>query len=382
MAPKRGRQRDGCRALAAQVTLAPQAILAPQATGGYMRLLDAHTHVFPQYAELAVRTMDAAGVELAISLEWHDGFGETLVDHLRIFGRYPGRFIVFGNVDFSRIGESGFGARAAEQLERDAGAGMAGLKIYKALGLEYRNPDGSFIRVSDHRLDPVWQKAGELGLPVLIHTADPVAFWQPVDDGNFWSGVLYGEYSWWSYYRKGYPSRDELLAERNDVIGRHPDTVFIAPHLGSRADSPQAAADDLDRLPNLYYDFSARIPVMGLPGRHAETTRDLLIRYQDRILFGTDLIFDDTNVPTGMQAQALYQPYELPLNGAEPEAKYVETSAAFLRSHVDFLTTSKIQTEPPFKRTTGAVSIQGVDLPAPVVDRICWQNAARILRMQ
>ncbi len=118
-----------------------------------IRIIDAHTHVFPEYADLAVRVMDRCGVERSVTLEWHDGFGETLSCHLAAFGRYPGRFTVFGNVDFARINETGFGAAAAGQLERDVAAGMRGLKIYKALGLEYRHPDGSFWRVDDERLD-------------------------------------------------------------------------------------------------------------------------------------------------------------------------------------------------------------------------------------
>ncbi|MBP1636723.1 MAG: hypothetical protein H6Q10_3297, partial [Acidobacteria bacterium] len=114
-----------------------------------MRVVDAHTHVFPEYVELAVRVMDRCGIERAVTLEWHDGFGETLAAHLAVFARYPGRFTVFGNVDFRRINEPGFGEAAAERIERDVAAGMRGLKIYKALGLEYRHPDGSFWRVDD-----------------------------------------------------------------------------------------------------------------------------------------------------------------------------------------------------------------------------------------
>ena len=150
-------------------------------------------------------------------------------------------------------------------------------------------------------------RAGELGLPILIHTADPVAFWQPVDDHNFWNGVLYGEYAWWSYYRKGFPSRDELLAERNEVIRRHPRATFICPHVGSRADSLDLAADDLDAMPNLFYDLSARIPILGLPGRHA-TGRRFLIEFQDRVLFGTDSIYDDTNVRPASRPSASTSP--------------------------------------------------------------------------
>ena len=213
---------------------------------------------------------------------------------------------------------------------------------------------------------------------MLIHTADPPAFWQPVDSQNFWNGVLYGEYAWWSYYRKGYPSREELLAERNAVIRRHPRTLFIAPHMGSNASCLDAAADDLDALPNLYYDLSARVPILGLPGRAART-RELLLQYQDRILFGTDSIFDDTNVPTGMQAQCLYQPYEIPLDGADPEVRYIETTAAFIQSHLDFLRTDRVQDNPPFKRTTAGYSIQGLALPEAVCEKLLWRNAARLL---
>ncbi len=343
------------------------------------RIIDAHTHVFPQYAELAVQTMDRAGVACSVTLAWHDGFGDGLREQLAVFSRYPERFIVFGNVDFRRINEPDFGKVAAEGLARDVAAGMRGLKIYKALGLDYRHADGSFWRIDDERLDPIWAQAGALGIPVLIHTADPVYFWQPVNDANFWNGVLYGEYDWWTYYRKGYPSRDELLAERNAVICRHPETTFIAAHIGSNSESLDLAADDLDAMPNLYYDLSARIPVMGLPGKHAARSRAFLLEYQDRILFGTDSIYDDTNVPTGLQAQCLYQPFEIPLDGADPHARYVDTSVDFLQSHLDFLLTDRVQEHPPFKRTTLGYRIQGLALPDAVCAKLLHGNVERLL---
>jgi predicted TIM-barrel fold metal-dependent hydrolase len=343
-----------------------------------MRLIDAHTHVFPKYAELAIRVMDRCGIERVVTAEWHDGFGATLERHLEVFRRYPGRFTVFGNVDFSRINEPGFGSEAARQLERDVAAGMRGLKIYKALGLDYRHPDGTFWRVDDERLDPIWAKAGELAVPVLMHTADPPAFWQPVTERNAWNGVLYGEYAWWSYYRKGFPSPDELIGERNEVIDRHPDTVFICPHVGSRSEGLTLAADDLDAFPNLFYDVSARLPELGLPGRRHHA-REFLARYQDRVLFGTDVIYDDINVPTGMQAQCLYQPGEIPLGSADPGERYVETTIAFIKSHLAFLQTDAVQRNPPFKRTSRDYDMEGLALDPDVAEKILWQNAARLV---
>jgi predicted TIM-barrel fold metal-dependent hydrolase len=323
--------------------------------------------------------MDRSGVERCVTLEWHDGFGDTLREHLEIFNRFPGRFTVFGNVDFSRINEPDFATRAAEQMRRDADAGMAGLKVFKALGLDYRHPDGSFWRIDDERLDPIWAEAGRLGLPILMHTADPRPFWQPVTDRNFWDGVLYGEYAWWTYYRKDFPPYDTLLGERNEVIARHPDVTFICPHLGSRSDALDIAADELDLFPNLYYDISARIPILGLSERRARHGREFLEAYRDRILFGTDIIYDDTHVPTGTQAQGLFQPGEIPIGNADPNDRYIESTIAFLQSHLDFLTTDRIQENPPFKRNKAGFRIRGLNLSEPTRDAILHGNARRLI---
>jgi len=346
-----------------------------------MQIIDAHTHVAPQYTDLAVEAMDRCGIDCVVTLEMHDGYGERLKEHLEIMRRYPGRFIVFGNVDWSRIDDPDFVQAAVRQMEEDVAAGMRGLKVYKALGLEYRYRNHEWVRIDDPALDPIWARAGELGIPVLIHSADPMAFWQPLTENNFWNGVLYGEYEWWSYYRKGYPGREELLAERNEVIACHPQTTFICPHVGSKADCLDSAADDLDAFPNLTYDLSARIPILGLSNRRAVHSREFLIEYQDRMLFGTDIIYDDTNVPTGMQAQCLCQPEEIPLGDADPEPRYVETTVEFFRSHLDFLATDQVQSDPPFKRSRKGLSITGVNLPSEVRRKILYENAARLLPM-
>jgi predicted TIM-barrel fold metal-dependent hydrolase len=344
-----------------------------------MKIIDAHTHVFAQYADLAVQVMDRCGIECCVTLEWTSESSQALQQHLQTFGAYPGRFIVFGTVDWRERNEPGFGERAARRLEADVAAGVRGLKIYKALGLEYRRPNGELWRVNAPELEPIWNTAGTLGIPILIHTADPLAFWEPVNERNFWNGVLYGEYAWWSYYRQGLPSPEELLGERNEVIAGHPHTTFICPHVGSKSDCLDAAADDLDVFPNLYYDLSARIPILGCSPRRAAHSREFMIAYQDRLLLGTDAIYDHTNVPTGMQAQCLYQPGEIALAGADARARYVETTAAFVLAHLDFLLTARVQDNPPFKRRRGGYAIHGLHLPPEVGEKICYGNARRLL---
>lgn len=344
-----------------------------------MRIIDAHTHVLPQHADVAVRVMDQCGIERVITLEWHDGFGRSLEKHLEIFNSHPGRYIVFGNIDWSRVNEKGFATAAAARMERDVAVGMRGLKIYKALGLEYRRDSGKLWRIDDPALDPIWAKAGELGIPLLIHAADPAAFWQPVDEDNFWNSVLYGEYAWWSYYGKDYPGREELITARNRMIARHPETTFICPHMGSNSDDLTAAAADLDALPNIYYDLSARIPALGSSEERAGRSREFLIKYQDRVLFGTDSIYDDTNIPTGIQAQCLYQPGEDSLGEQAATKRYVETTVAFFQSHIDFLTTDQVQTAPPFNRNRRGFSITGLKLPGGVCQKILYENVSGLL---
>ncbi len=256
---------------------------------------------------------------------------------------------------------------------------MRGLKVFKALGLEYRRGTGEFWHIDDPALDPIWAKAGELGIPVLIHTADPADFWQPVDGDHFWNGVLYGEYAWWSYYGKDCPSHEELIADRNRMIASHPNTIFICPHMGSNSDHLLSAAKDLDTLPNMYYDLSARIPTLGLSKERAKRSREFLIKYQDRVLFGTDSIYDNINVPTGIQAQCLHQPGVYPLGEVDPVSKYIETTVEFFESHIDFLTTNEVQSNPPFKRNRKGFSITGLKLPTEVCENILYENVSRLI---
>jgi len=347
-----------------------------------VKIIDAHTHVLPQYAALAAEVMNRCGIDCVVTLEWHDGFGDALKRHLEIFNAHNERFIVFGNIDWGRVNDRDFGEVAAKQIEEGVALGMRGIKIYKSLGLEYRKSTGEFWQINDPAFDPIWAKAGELGIPILIHSADPAAFWQPVDKNNFWNGVLHGQYEWWSYYQKDYPAHEQILADRNDVIARHPRTTFICPHLGSRADCLDRAAADLNTLSNIYCDLSARIPTLGRSEESAERSREFMMKYQDRILFGTDIIYDDTSVPTGIQAQSLYQPGEIPLGDKKAERKYVETTVEFFQSNLDFLTTDKVQSTPPFKRNRRGFSIFGLKLPIEVCKKILYENAKRLILME
>jgi predicted TIM-barrel fold metal-dependent hydrolase len=172
----------------------------------------------------------------------------------------------------------------AEQLADAKRQGASGLKVFKDLGLGYRNPDGSLVRVDDPRWDGIWEACGKLGLPVLIHTADPRAFFEPIDATNErWEELK--RHPDWSFHGPGFPTYDGLLEQLLAVVARHPQTTFIAAHVASSAEDLGALTGWLDRYPNLNVDIAARIAELG---RQPYTARKFAVKYADRILFGTD----------------------------------------------------------------------------------------------
>ena len=263
-------------------------------------VVDAHVHPrvrlhhSPELLDATVKVMDQQNIAVAVSLDGQ--MGDAFIEHKNyLWTKYPDRFVIFVNVDWRGDGKErdaaswdcqreDFARRTAKSLAECKKLGASGLKVFKDLGLVYRNPDGSLIRVDDPRWDPIWHACGELGLPVLIHTADPAAFFLPVDAKNErWEELR--RHPEWSFSGPGFPQRDELLKQFENIVRRHPKTNFIGAHVASNAENLGAVGALLDRYPNLYVDIAARI---GELGRQPFTARKFFIKYADRILFGTD----------------------------------------------------------------------------------------------
>ena len=248
-------------------------------------VIDVHNHLYStKDVGAVVKAMDAAGVRTVVNLD--GGWGEELKQELKRFDRaHPGRFLTFALVSFKGIDEPGWSARATRQLEEDFRAGARGLKIHKSLGLGVRyKSTGKLVRIDDPKLDPIWTACGKHGKPVMIHSADPKAFFTPLDRFNErWHEL--NEHPGWLFYGKDFPSYAELLGQLKRVIKRHPKTTFIGAHVGSQSEDLGAVGKWLDELPNFYVDINARINELG---RQPYTARRFLIKYQDRVLFGTD----------------------------------------------------------------------------------------------
>src|SRR5690606_37508423 len=202
---------------------------------------------------------------------------------------------VFGGVDWTKWEELGdrFPEWAADRLRKQAARGAEGLKIWKQFGLLVRDHQGNLVSVDDPRLDPIWATAGELKLPVLIHIADPVAFFDPVDNRNERWEELHDHVDW-QFPSPPFPSFLTVVNGLARLVERHPQTTFIGAHVGCYAENLEWVGNLLDRCPNFYVDISERI---GELGRQPYSARRFFLKYADRILFGTDRPPDDFIYP-------------------------------------------------------------------------------------
>lgn len=232
-----------------------------------------------------LRTMDDRHVDAVVNL---DGmWGDELEDNLERYDRaHAGRFHTFCQIEWARLEQPDGLSGLLRQLEDSARRGARGVKVWKTLGLQYRDATGALISPDDARVVSLLTRAGELGLPVLIHTADPIAFFQPLDPHNERLDELRGARDWWYGDHDRYPTFDALLDAHAALVHACPGTTFIAAHVG-------CAAEDLDRVqrlmaaaPNYHVDIAGRLAELGRqPRRFAR----LVAEWPDRVLFGTDI---------------------------------------------------------------------------------------------
>lgn len=286
--------------------------------------------------------MDKTGVWKVISLDGRSA-NNFYKEHIQALQKVSkDRFLVFFTPDFSKIDESGFGENEADKLEEAVKTGCRGLKIFKSLGLTLKDSSGDVVPVDDPRIDPIWAKCGELGIPVIIHVSDPKAFFTPVDRYNERYDEL-GAHPNWSFYGDQYPDKEVILNQRNRVFERHPTTTFIATHMANLPEELGMVSMWLEKYPNMYVDINARISELG---RQPYTARKFMIKYQDRILFGTD-------TPPRLNAYRVYY-------------RFLETDDEYILAD-------------PSHHRQGRWMIYGLFLPDEVLEKIYNKNALKIL---
>jgi predicted TIM-barrel fold metal-dependent hydrolase len=248
------------------------------------------------------------------------------------------RVRVFTGIEFGDL-EPGWVERAVTQLEADVAAGAVGIgEVSKSLGLRLRTPDGSRLAIDDPVMDPIWEAAARLNVPVFIHTADPQEFFRELDYTNerWLELALFPNRH---YPQDEYPSFEQLVRERDNLFRRHPNTTFVTAHLGWQANDLATLGRLLDELPNVYTEVGA---VLYDIGRQPRAARDFFIRYQDRILFGKDS----------------FQPEEYPYYWRVFETR--DDYFDYYRPYHAFW------------------KLYGIDLPDEVLRKLYYENALRI----
>ncbi|WP_047815054.1 amidohydrolase family protein [Rhodopirellula islandica] len=322
-------------------------------------VVDVHTHFFyrlrmnREALEDFVAAMDCNRIALCVSLDGKLG-SQFQEQKEFLWKTHRDRFVLYANVDWRCDGATddpstwachrpGFAERTVEQLREAVKQGASGLKLFKRFGLGHRNPDGSLVKIDDPRWDPIWAACGELQIPIIIHTADPAAFFDPVDERNErWEEL--SRHPDWSFHGEEFPSREELFEARNRMIGKHPKTQFIGAHIANSPEDLALVSEWMERYPNLWLEPASRINELG---RQPRAAREFLIRYQDRILFGTD--------------------------GPWPKKRLKYYWRFFETNDEAFPYSEK---EPP---PQGLWQIDGVDLPPQVLRKLYYENATKLI---
>jgi predicted TIM-barrel fold metal-dependent hydrolase len=303
--------------------------------------IDVHNHQ-PRMATQnlldLVADMDSLNMKVMVNLT---GFGGDRLKAMadRVQQQSPERFILFTNLDFRGFGEKGWTEAAVHRLRQDVANGAKGLKLFKELGLTYKDNKGARIPVDDSRLDPIWEACGELKIPVLIHSAAPKSFWDPMDTNNerLLEMKLYAD----RVYTAGTTAPwEQIIAEQHRMFLKHPKTTFINAHFGWLAADLQALSNVMNEIPNMYIEFGAVIAELG---RQPVTARKFFETFQDRILFGKDSWVPDE-----------YSTYFRVLETADEYFPYHKKYHAFW-------------------------ALYGMNLPDEILKKIYYKNALRVI---
>ncbi len=311
-------------------------------------VIDIHNHLgggsqflTAERVDRYLNEMNEAGVRTVVNLD--GGWGDNLKETIEALDKtHPGRFATFALINFEGIDDPDWPERESNRLEEGFQRGARGLKIDKRLGLRYRDKSGRLIPVDDPRLDPIWAVCGKHKRPVIIHVSDPAAFFTPLDKSNErWHEL--NEHPNWLFFGDQFPNRQDILDQLYRVIARHPQTTFINTHFGNNAEDLASVGANLEKYPNMFVDFDARISELG---RQPYTARKFFLKHQDRILFGTD---------TTPRRDAFRIYYRF----LETDDEYFDCSASHHRQ--------------------GFWMIYGLYLPDEVLEKIYYKNAEKLL---
>ena len=317
-----------------------------------MERIDAHFHVLGDdpgtvalLGELGIRALNVCVA--------HDGWSGSVRPGFRALSRaHPDRYAwctTFDLPDYT-VPDGEYQRSVTAGLARDLRDGAVAVKAWKHIGMELRRRDGSFAMVDDGVFTPVFEFLENEGVPLLTHIGEPLACWQPLDTPSAHAGYYRSHPEWHFHGRPGVPAHAELIRARDQVLARHPKLRVVGAHLGSLEYDVTEVGARLERFPGFAVDLSARLGDLMLQDR--EKVRGFFIRYQDRLLFGTDLV--STRPLSSLESAERDRIHGTIRSSYETWFRYLESDEIV---------------------HTGAQATQGLDLPRDVVEKVCSANA-------
>jgi predicted TIM-barrel fold metal-dependent hydrolase len=323
-----------------------------------MRKVDVHAHI---YEDLPVVTdmLRRSNVRVInISNPGTDGFLDLMHRfNATLVTAHPEQFSWASTFDLTTREQPGYGRRMATALDESFAQGAVMVKIWKEVGLELKRPDGTFLLPDDSMLDPIYAHLAARRKPLLAHLAEPLEAWLKLDP----AGLHYGYYSqnpqWHLFGKPGIPSHQMLMDARDHILFKHPDLTVIGAHLGSMEHDVDEVARRLDRYPNFHVEVSAR--TRNLTRQPAARVKAFFLKYQDRILYGTDRSWRPYRTPETVPTDAQRAAFATGL-----ESQYRLDWAYYAGQ------------EPLMY---GNTRVDALGLPREVLEKFYWRNAERLV---
>jgi predicted TIM-barrel fold metal-dependent hydrolase len=250
--------------------------------------IDAHSHFFEDRAEFHeffrrsnIRTINVCVVGTDGKLL--DAMHRIAID---LYQKHPKLYAFESSFDLLRRNEATYLQDTLAHLDRTFKLGAVGVKIWKEIGMDIKRPDGTFAMPDDAMFDPIYSFIAKRGKVLHAHLAEPLDAWLPLDKDSAHYHYYSQNLQWHLHGRPGFPSHATIIAARDRIMEKHPTLVVLGAHLGSLERDLEGIAARLDKYPNFYIEVSARTP--DLVRHPSDKVRALLIKYQDRFLYGAD----------------------------------------------------------------------------------------------
>lgn len=326
--------------------------------------VDAHTHLFYDRDFLLPLLKQWRMKAVVINITGKKAFQEPMQQRwaamVEMQRAHPNRIALCTTFDPEPIAEPDFAEKTVEELRRHVQQGAAMVKVWKDIGLELKDRDGSYVQIDDSRFQPIWDYLAEAGVPLLAHIAEPKAAWQPLDERTPHYKYYRDHPQYHFYHQPEAPRWETIIQARDRWIERNPALTIVGAHLGSMAHDVGEVAQRLDRYPNFYVDTAERFADLVI--QESDAVRAFFMRFQDRILYGTDVIFE--HAATDMseaQQQSQQRAYQ-----------------ALLESHWHYLTGTE-EMEMTDNKFIEPVHVQPLNLPRQVVEKVYMKNAERLI---